>query len=277
MTIAETSPLKNLVSRPIPFRQPREGDKPYREYPIDPQHELSSESLVRIDRFGLSGESYYARADGLNVPYHRVLPGAPRHVWLRRSVVDRLVCVNEAVRPAGLELFLWDGYRTVECQQSIYDWMLEHAMKERGITDLDEARNYISPYISNPSCFVRENPKTWISHITGAAVDLTLRRIDNHEHLYMGGVFDDPAAVSHTEYFEHPENQDGSASAREARRNRRILFNAMIAEGFSSLPSEWWHFDWGDQLWAKHRTRICLDEEAMPAWYGPADLPPDFE
>ena len=26
----------------------------------------------------------------------------------------------------------------------------------------------------------------------------------------------------------------------------------MLDAGFSNLPSEWWHYDFGDQLWAWH-------------------------
>jgi D-alanyl-D-alanine dipeptidase len=25
----------------------------------------------------------------------------------------------------------------------------------------------------------------------------------------------------------------------------------MAAEGFANNPNEWWHFSWGDQMWAK--------------------------
>jgi D-alanyl-D-alanine dipeptidase len=32
--------------------------------------------------------------------------------------------------------------------------------------------------------------------------------------------------------------------------NRRLLHNTMTDAGFVNLPSEWWHFDYGDQLWA---------------------------
>jgi D-alanyl-D-alanine dipeptidase len=39
----------------------------------------------------------------------------------------------------------------------------------------------------------------------------------------------------------------------------------MHQQGFTNLPSEWWHFDYGDQLWAYYG--------AHPhAHYGPAEL-----
>ena len=42
-----------------------------------------------------------------------------------------------------------------------------------------------------------------------------------------------------------------SFSDEEARANRRLLHWVMAEEGFEGLPDEWWHFSWGDQMWAK--------------------------
>ena len=39
----------------------------------------------------------------------------------------------------------------------------------------------------------------------------------------------------------------------------------MIEAGFSNLPSEWWHYDFGDQLWAWH-------SGAQAALYGPTQV-----
>ena len=38
--------------------------------------------------------------------------------------------------------------------------------------------------------------------------------------------------------------------AEEARANRRLLHWLMTEEGFAGHPDEWWHFSWGDQMWA---------------------------
>ena len=34
--------------------------------------------------------------------------------------------------------------------------------------------------------------------------------------------------------------------------NRRILRDAMLEAGFAPLGSEWWHFSYGDQIWAAY-------------------------
>ena len=32
--------------------------------------------------------------------------------------------------------------------------------------------------------------------------------------------------------------------------NRRLLYTAMTAVGFTNYPEEWWHYDYGDLFWA---------------------------
>ncbi len=236
----------------------------------------SEEPLVDAESIGLAAESYYARNDGLNPPYYCALESAPEKVWLREGVAKRLLEVNEQLAPLGLEVFLFDAYRPVSCQQAIYNWFIEIAKSRLDEPTPESCRLYVQPYISNPSNFDAHDPATWPSHITGGAVDLTLRRRATGEHLYMGGVFDDPSEVSHTSRYETGEFSDSFAS-REARRNRRLLFWAMHAQGFASLPSEWWHFDWGNQMWSKNRHRAIPSEMGLLAFYGPAALPENYE
>ena len=40
-------------------------------------------------------------------------------------------------------------------------------------------------------------------------------------------------------------------SDEEARTNRRLLYWVMTEAGFANNPTEWWHYSWGDQLWAR--------------------------
>ena len=50
----------------------------------------------------------------------------------------------------------------------------------------------------------------------------------------------------------------------EARHNRNMLLDIMHAQGLINYPAEWWHFSYGDRLWAQvtgHET----------AFFGPVD------
>ena len=43
-----------------------------------------------------------------------------------------------------------------------------------------------------------------------------------------------------------------------ARENRRILYYAMIEAGFTNLPSEWWHYEYGTKFWSYFKGRPAL-------------------
>jgi D-alanyl-D-alanine dipeptidase len=59
----------------------------------------------------------------------------------------------------------------------------------------------------------------------------------------MGSNFDHFGPEAHPDYFEQSEYP--------ARKNRRLLRNAMLNAGFTQDPDEWWHFDYGNQKWAE--------------------------
>ena len=93
-------------------------------------------------------------------------------------------------------------------------------------------------------------------HSTGAAVDLTLADSAG-ETLAMGSAIDAIGAVSEPEHFleasrtcREPELQ---VRYRLGHRRRGLLRRVREQAGFAQHPTEWWHFSWGDQLWAWRR------------------------
>jgi len=89
-------------------------------------------------------------------------------------------------------------------------------------------------------------------HSTGAAIDLSIRWQNGGDFLWMGSLFDDASAISHAAHYETPVADTAfSFSAGEARANRRLLHWLMTGQGFAANPNEWWHFSYGDQMWAQ--------------------------
>jgi zinc D-Ala-D-Ala dipeptidase len=48
--------------------------------------------------------------------------------------------------------------------------------------------------------------------------------------------------TDHDDFSERAHRGSRAATA-AARRNAQVLEDAMVAEGFEPLPTEWWHFD----------------------------------
>jgi len=58
--------------------------------------------------------------------------------------------------------------------------------------------------------------------------------------------------VSHLDFLEKKAMKGGliSFTEEEGLLNRRLLCHAMTEEGFAPNPTEWWHYSYGDQMWA---------------------------
>lgn len=249
-----TEPFRNYRTRPIPgLDAVREKKTGYRSWPINWENALCREELCDARERGLAVENFYYQTD--NAPYFQRAPHSIPGLWLRSAVVGKLQKVNRLLQKAGIEVYLLDGYRPIEMQNFFHDEWFPNYLRsvQPGLTEA-EIRTEVETYwavgtglrgLSNPEL----SPPP---HATGGAVDLTLRKIRNGEHLYMGSIFDDLTPLAYTDALEKNETrtESESFSMREGRANRRLLYWIMTEEGFVNNPTEWWHYSWGDQMWA---------------------------
>jgi D-alanyl-D-alanine dipeptidase len=221
---------------------------------------LYGEPVVEARQVGLAGENFYA--SDRNPPYWHRVDGATDKLWLRRSVADKLLAVNARAAEAGLELFLFDAWRPRSVQAYFHDIWMPRELQRRDPALTGEALvTEVERYWSAPSASA-DSPAP---HATGGAVDLTLRW-KGGEMLWMGSLFDDVTALANRDKFEILAPDNFSFSDQEAQASRRLLHWLMVAEGFAGHPDEWWHFSWGDQMWA------ALEDKAV-AHYGEATIP----
>lgn len=263
--------LLEWMDRPIPAALPHPSFATYSEVKPDFSDDRFKEPLVDIVTRGVKGECFYAREDGLNAPYYRKVTLRPEKVWLRSGVVNRLANVNALLAPLGVEVYVLDGYRPIECQQALWDFFMERARVMLPSPTEEQCLEFTKSFVADPRRFELADPTSWTLHITGGAVDLTLIRKDNGQELYMGGIFDDSHEVSSPRYYE-TATQESASSYIEAKRNRRLLYWVMRELGFTNHHNEWWHFDYGTQLWVlKNASR-----ELVHSFYGPAELPAGY-
>jgi D-alanyl-D-alanine dipeptidase len=69
----------------------------------------------------------------------------------------------------------------------------------------------------------------------------------------MGSLFDDVSEIAHADWFEKRSAPHGKLefSNDEARANRRLLHWIMVEHDFAPNPTEWWHFGYGELMWAR--------------------------
>lgn len=233
--------LQALRDKPIPSPREKRG---YRDIPIDANGAANNEPIVRAEAFGIAGGNYYASTR--NPPYYHAVPGAIDLIAMREGVAKRLRDVNAKLAAADIELWVFDAWRPQAVQIYFHDQWLPAELKRRDPTlEGERLAAEVRTYWSAPSAGA-DSPAP---HATGGAVDLTLRWRGG-DPLWMGSLFDDASAVSHTAHFEGA-TPEISFSAEEARANRRLLYWLMLDAGFASNPNEWWHFSYGDQMWAQ--------------------------
>ena len=167
--------------------------------------------------------------------------------YLRKEVVDKLLLAKSYL-PEGLTFKIWDSYRPFALQEELYNKYKKDIIKSLSLERIENPDKIISNYVSIPTNNKLHPPL----HTTGGAVDLTLVRVDTLEELDMGTEFDSFTELARTATY---ENKNMNI---EIRNNRRILYSAMTKAGFINLPSEWWHYDYGDRAWAYYNNKEAL-------------------
>lgn len=158
---------------------------------------------------------------------------------VRESVLKRLTQAVELL-PEHLGMMVLDGWRSREVQRELQNQVGQLIDKTYPDLSAEAKLEMLNQFVAPVS------PDFISPHLTGGSVDVSLFDLQSGKLLDMGSDFDEPSVRSYSAYYEsHPENKD-------ALMNRRMLYNAMTQVGFSNLPTEWWHFDFGNQLWAHY-------------------------
>ena len=167
---------------------------------------------------------------------------------LRLGVVQRLLDAQQQLveHDPSLRLSIFDAWRPIAVQAFMVDHSIAELCRERGVEArsgdaFDQVVDDVGRFWAAPS----RDPMTPPPHSTGAAVDLTLSSSDGSP-LAMGGEIDAIGAVSEPQHYAGREDSE----ARRWHQRRQLLAEVMGAAGFAQHPNEWWHYSFGDQLWA---------------------------
>lgn len=149
---------------------------------------------------------------------------------LRKTVADMLYRAAKSL-PDGFHLKLVFAYRTKQMQQKLWDAEVVRQKRLRPNFSYEQIKLEVRKFIAEPT---GEGP-----HQTGGALDVVL--LKNGLEVDMG-----------TDYIEN--NNKTPMFSRyitlEQRKNREVLRNVMKKVGFTYYPGEWWHYCYGDRMWA---------------------------
>lgn len=199
-------------------------------------------SITNYKIIGLEDEIIDLRDYGFVIApeyWNMGIAGAPRSCYIRKSVAQMLLKAKKLL-PEGYNFKIYDGWRPYSVQQrlwNMYYFKVKNSPENKDCSE-EELIKKTSFFVSKPSLDIN-NP---FLHNTGGAIDLTIVDEQGVE-LNMGTKFDDFSEKAWTNHFEVYKDNE------VIRNNRRLLYNVMTGVGFTNLPSEWWHYDYGTKFW----------------------------
>ncbi|ELS32167.1 MULTISPECIES: M15 family metallopeptidase [Pseudanabaena] len=219
--------------------------KPYQIIPISE----CGEQLVAItsDICRIAPHPYMA----LGAPY-----GDRSPFFIRQGILEKLQksqAYLQTLRP-NWQIAVFDAYRPIPVQQFMVDYSFTQLAESKGLSIENltkEQKESLMMEVIKFWAIPSDDPKTPPPHSTGAAIDVTLYRApsqgeDSIQEINMGSPIDEISDRSLPDYF--ADSLD--IKEREFHRDRQLLNQVMTHSGFQRHPNEWWHFSYGDQLWA---------------------------
>jgi D-alanyl-D-alanine dipeptidase len=186
---------------------------------------------------------------------------------VRQGVSDRLLKAQQLLQAtySNWQIQLFDAYRPIDVQQYMVDYTFNQVALAQGFdpaTLEPELRHQIYEQVFEFWAMPNRNPATPPPHSTGGAVDVTL--VDaTGTPVNMGSEIDELSPRSYPLHF-------ATAIApieQTYHQHRELLYQVMTQAGFMRHPNEWWHFSYGDQMWAWLMQQTYPDQKFI-ACYG---------
>ncbi len=154
---------------------------------------------------------------------------------VRKGIYKRMLKMLQYL-PKDIGIAFCEGFRPIAKQKEYFDQQFKEKLlklqdKEKAYI---EASKFASPFIANTP-----------THCTGAAIDMTLFRIsESKDELLTMSKFD---IIAEDNLQEEIFSED---TTRTERTNRLLLLTAASKAGLTGYGYKWWHFSYGDKMWA---------------------------
>jgi D-alanyl-D-alanine dipeptidase len=167
--------------------------------------------------------------------YARYIKTHPEYdtVYVRPELLQRLERAASALAD-HYRLIVRAGHRPAQVQQWVLQGVMDDYKKNHPTASDEEVLAHARMYVSDPA--IKLPP-----HCCGAAVDIDLFDTNTNQLIDFGSPVNEDADISHL----HSDKITG-----KPKENRQYLLKVMLEAGFSSYYAEWWHYSYGDQIWA---------------------------
>lgn len=191
----------------------------------------------RLEYAGILCDPFWKHADPFEGNfYHDYITEHPDFtLGLRQTVAEMLVAAQNKL-PDTWKIVLRAGYRPPSVQQAIFDAFCDETAQANPKWTTNQVLEHARSYVSDPNVVTPP-------HCTGGAVDVDILNAATKELIDFGAPINATSPKSHL---------DATGLTAEQQSNRKKLHDAMLSVGFAPLASEWWHFQYGEKLWADY-------------------------
>lgn len=255
---------QNLLMQPVPvMHEARQQKRGYRQYSIDTNHVQYTEDLVAVRDYGLAGQAYYSRP---NAATGTTVTDVSKELYVRKTVAEKLQKINKHLNAPEItkffggtvELYIEDAHRSYELQHHLRTKVFPELIRVQNPSISEKAlRKKLDDLIAAPT----RDDKSPSPHASGGAVDVVLRYKQDtldfmaDTKIFFGNGDADTSEIVFPDYYENHTVKD--RDMQKAQANRRAFYAIMTGTVFNEQtgllvnPTEWWHWSYGDQMWAK--------------------------
>lgn len=156
-----------------------------------------------------------------------------KNIYLREGVA-KMLANAQSYLPEGVTFIILDAWRPKEAQLKFYDYYYKKFESNNPNWSKQKVAETAGKYAIAPDKLFRAG------HLTGGAIDLELWK--NGKRL--------PIMARKIPFTEAVKTSSANLPA-NVKATRNMLADAMTKAGFANYPEEYWHWCYGDYMWAE--------------------------
>ena len=195
----------------------------------DPLVELKTSAKILVEPCWMIDDDWEGKRYRDYITEHPEYNG----VYVRSGLASRLKLAANAL-DERYRLVIRAGHRPTEVQKRILKDCAEDFKADNPGVSEEEALEHAREFVSDPDL-------TLPPHVCGAAVDIDMVDIKTGKLVDFGSKLNDDSEASYLYYPNLTQQQ---------KENRLMLVTVMLEAGFASCMPGWWHYSYGDQIWA---------------------------
>jgi D-alanyl-D-alanine dipeptidase len=154
-------------------------------------------------------------------------------ILIRKSIAKKLENAAKSL-PQNTYFLIYDAFRPLECQKQKWEKKYEYYKNLYPNETADQIADRTRKVVADPR-------NGHGGHQTGGAIDISLCDKNGIE-------FDMGTPYLSTD----PKIKTKAKVNQIAKSNRELLYKLMKQNGLINYPNEWWHFCYGDRMWAAY-------------------------